>query len=68
MKEEKTSVWDAQQVMHPKAETTEDGTLVAWMLPESTLAKLRAFSAEKQTPQYAIVTEAIEHYMALKKR
>lgn len=45
----------------------ETGQLVAWMLPESTLAKLRAYAAAKQQHQFQVVTEALEHYMALKK-
>jgi hypothetical protein len=45
----------------------ETGQLVAWMLPESTLAKLRAYAAAKQQHQFQIVTEALEHYLALKK-
>jgi hypothetical protein len=45
----------------------ETGQLVAWMLPESTLAKLRSYSAAKQQHQFQVVAEALEHYMALKK-
>jgi hypothetical protein len=45
----------------------ETGQLVAWMLPESTLAKLRAYAAAKQQHQFQVVAEALEHYLALKK-
>lgn len=45
----------------------ETGQLVAWMLPESTLAKLRSYAAAKRQHQFQVVTEALEHYLALKK-
>ena len=45
----------------------EKGHLVAWMLPESTLAKLRAYAASKQQHQFQVVTEALEYYLAVKK-
>ncbi len=42
---------------------TKDMQLAAWMLPEKTLAKLRAYSAVYQLPQHTIVAEALETYL-----
>ncbi len=45
----------------------DTGHLVAWMLPESTLSKLRSYAAAKQQHQFQVVTEAIEHFLSVKK-
>jgi hypothetical protein len=58
---------DFDEALDAKGERQENGQLVAWMLPESTLAKLRAYSAAKQQHQFQVVTEALEHYLAIKK-
>lgn len=45
----------------------EDIQLVAFMLPNRTVAKLRSFAAEHDETQHRIVAAALEQYMAARK-